>query len=281
MSEKELSRTEMDEYWNESGGKKWVKNLHRLEALLEPIGHHLVASLPLINVNKILDIGCGGGKVSAQVADKIGLKATVLAADISKTILATATISRKNSANLSFLHCDAETYAFEPKSFDLVISQFGVMFFNVPKEAFRNIHSALKSNGKLHVLCWKSFHENPWMQAAASAAFEVLERPPSPEPGEPGPFSLADEDLLIDTLSYAGFKNIELEAISEMLDLGTVDQAVSLMTDMGPGAKPLSEASPQNRKEALARIRKAMEVATTLDGTVKLQGSFWLVKATA
>ncbi len=50
MTKNEPSRTEMDEYWNGAGGQKWVKNLDRLETLLEPVGKHLIASLPLENV---------------------------------------------------------------------------------------------------------------------------------------------------------------------------------------------------------------------------------------
>ncbi len=281
MTKNEPSRTEMDEYWNGAGGQKWVKNLDRLETLLEPVGKHLIASLPLENVIDILDIGCGAGRVSALVADLFGPQGQVLAADISETILASATMARKDTKNLSFLHCDAGTHNFEVGAFDLIISQFGIMFFNTPTEAFRNIHRALKPGGKLRVLCWKSIHENPWMKTAAWAAFEILQRPPSPKPGEPGPFSLADKDLLIQTLSNAGFIEIEAEPISETLNLGTVDQAVSLMTDMGPSAKPLSEASPDDRQKAVALVRKAMEEVKTPDGQVKLKGSFWLVEASA
>ena len=281
MSENELPRTEMDEYWNEAGGAKWVKNLSHLENMLAPISRHLVASLSLENVTQVLDIGCGGGRVSAQVADKLGGSGEILAADISETILASATVARKETTNLSFMHCDAETYAFEPDSFDLIISQFGVMFFSTPVNAFKNIHSALRKNGRLNFVCWQSIHENPWMKTAASAAFEILERPPSPEPGEPGPFSLADKELLVGILSSAGFKSIQAKPISEALDLGTVDQAVSLMTDMGPSAKPIAEASPENRQQAVAKIREAMQANETSAGRVKLKGSFWLVTAQA
>lgn len=273
-------RTDMDVYWNGAGGDKWVNNLTHLESVIAPAGKHLLNSLPLAQTTSVLDIGCGGGLVASKVAELIKGKGKVLGADISSTILEESTKLYGTISNLEFQVCDAETYVFEPSSYDLVISRFGIMFFVDPYAAFRNIHSAVKPGGFLRMACWQPAKKNPWMMKASAAAFEVLERPPAPQPGEPGPFSLGEEPLVIDILKKAGFRNITMQPIVEILNMGSLEAALSLMTQLGPAAKPLSEASAADKVEALRLMKAALSEDLTPQG-VELSGAFWLVGAEA
>ena len=273
-------RTDMDVYWNGAGGEKWVNNLTHLESVIAPVGKHLLSSLPLNKTTSVLDIGCGGGLVASKVAELIKDKGRVLGADISSAILQESARLYGSMSNLEFQVCDAETHAFESSSYDLVISRFGIMFFVDPYAAFRNIYSAIKPGGFLRMACWQPAKENPWMMKASAAAFEVLERPPAPQPGEPGPFSLGEESLVIDILKKSGFGNITMQPIAEMLNMGSLDAALSLMTQLGPAAKPLSEASATDKLEALRLMKVALSEGLTPQG-VELAGAFWLVGAEA
>lgn len=271
-------RTDMDIYWNEAGGDKWVDNLAHIESVLSPVGKHLLNALPLGRITSVLDIGCGGGLVASKVAELIKGKGKVMGADISSTILKESVKHYGAISNLEFQVCDAETYAFEPCSYDLVISRFGIMFFIDPYAAFKNIHSAVKPGGFLRIACWKPAKENPWMMKASADVFEVLERPPAPEPGEPGPFSLGEESVVMDVLSKAGFRNITMQPVDEMLNMGSLEEAVSLMTHLGPAAKPLSEARPADKTKALGLMKASLSEGLTPEG-VQLAGAFWLVSA--
>ena len=273
-------RTDMDVYWNEAGGDKWVNSLAHIESVISPVGKHLLSSLPLEQTTSVLDIGCGGGLVTSKVAELIGRKGKVLGADISSTILKESVKLFGTIPNLEFQVCDAETHAFETCSYDLVISRFGIMFFQDPYAAFKNIYSAVKPGGFLRVACWKPATENPWMMKASAAAFEVLERPPAPKPGEPGPFSLGEGTLVMDILTKAGFRNITMQPIVEMLNMGSLEAAVSLMTQLGPASTPLSEASAADKTKALRLMEAALSEALTPEG-VQLVGAFWLVSAEA
>jgi hypothetical protein len=94
----------------------------------------------------------------------------------------------------------------------VAISQFGVMFFDEPITAFRNIRAHLKPGGRIAFACWQSMERNPWFFATAVAEFAPP--PPTPAPGKSptGPFALADPDTATHILQSAGFANVRRTA---------------------------------------------------------------------
>ena len=271
--------TEMDEYWNEAGGRKWVNNLLRIEKTLEPIGSKMLEVMREEANVKVLDVGCGGAELAAKTASLLGQGSEVIASDISQHILDEAK-RNQSSANLRFLQCDVENYDFEPHLFDVVISRFGVMFFENPLKAFTNINRSMKNGGRLNLLVWKTFDENLWMKVPASAAFKILERPEPPKEGEPGPFSLCDSDAFGEMLSAAGFDDITFVSNKLNLNLGSLNEAVQLMTQLGPAAKPYGEAPSDLQKQARESMEAVLSQHESASG-VLLPSAFWLVRATA
>ena len=114
------------------------------------------------------------------------------------------------------------------------------------------------------------------MKTAAWAAFEVLERPEPPAVGKPGPFSLADENLIVSILNDSGFSRPKLERVDFLLNLGKILPAVELMTQLGPAATPFSEASPELQNSAKKRMLDALTPFEDQEG-VKLPASCWYV----
>ena len=271
--------TEMDEYWNEAGGRKWVNNLLRIEKTLEPVGNKMLEVMKEEAHVKVLDVGCGGAELAAKTASLLGQGSEVIASDISQHILDEAKRIH-NFSNLKFLQCDVENYDFEPHFFDVVISRFGVMFFEHPLKAFTNIHRSMKKGGRLNLLVWKTFDENLWMKVPASAAFKVLEQPEPPKEGEPGPFSLCDSETFGEMLSAAGFENITFVSNTLDLNLGSLNEAVQLMTQLGPAAKPYGEAPSDLQKQARKSMEAVLSQHESASG-VLLPSAFWLVRATA
>src|SRR4029079_14686550 len=88
--------------------------------------------------------------------------------------------------------------------FDVVMSQFGVMFFDEPETAFANIHSLLAPGGRIGFSCWHRIEVTTWCPGAALAGLGPP--PPSPEPGKSptGPFALGDHERTQRILECAG-----------------------------------------------------------------------------
>ena len=268
------------EYWNNEGGQRWVTYIDRLELLAGAFTEALLAKANPQPQERVLDIGCGGGPTSAALADAVGEDGYVLGADISEVILRVARSRYGAKENLEFLTADAGVHAFDPQSFDIVTSRFGVMFFPNPESAFKNILKALKPGGRLHMMCWRGIEENPWLGTPASAAFEILPRPERAEPGAPGPFSLSDPKRAEDILVAAGFTDVEFEKIDCELNMGSIDDALETLCNLGPAAAALKEASERDSALAIEALRKVLSEYETAEG-VTMSGAAWLVSAKA
>ena len=267
-------------YWNDEGGARWVRHIDGVETMLEALSAHLLERLSPAAGERVLDIGCGGGITSAAIAQAVGAGGRVTGLDVSKVILEVARQRYAARSNLDFLLANASTHSFTPGIYDALTSRFGVMFFHDPHAAFSNLRSALKPGARVCFMCWRRLDENPWMGLTAAAAFTVLAPPAKPEPGAPGPFSLAKRERVTDILSSAGFAGVEFEAVDSGIDMGTVDAALTWLTHMGPAAQPLREATERDRAAALQAMHVALNAAATA-GRVVLNGATWVVSAVA
>ena len=271
--------SEAQMYWNEEGGDKWVENIDFAESFMIPMSDRLIERIAAKKGEKILDVGCGGGITTLKLAALAGEDGGVLGVDVSRQIIDVAIKRAEDSANIEFQHSDAASAEFGENKFDLITSRFGVMFFDDPVAAFKNLHRSLKPTGRLVFLCWRTPQENPWMAEPAAATFQILPPPvEKPAPTDPGPFSLGEAEHLTNVLQSAGFTNINLDPVDLGLPMSSVDTAVGFLTRLGPAADALKEASDDQRVEVIAAIRSVMEKYSNVDG-VLAPAATWIVSA--
>ncbi len=266
------------EYWNDEGGNRWLRNLAWLEIMLAPLGDAMLKHAAVKPGEAILDVGCGGGKLSSRLAAAVGAQGSVLAVDVSAMLIERARLDFGNTPALAFQLADAATAHLGSTRFDLVCSRFGVMFFTDPVAAFMNIAQSMKPGGRLVFVCWQGKDRNPWMYEPASAAFEHVPAPPPPAPEDPGPFSYGDAGRVRSILNAAGLNGINIDPMTGLLNMGTLDHALELVSTMGPAAQPLAEAVPDARARAIAAIRTVLAARGTPDG-VQMPYATWIVSA--
>ncbi len=161
--------------------------------------------------------------------------------------------------NLAFLHADAQTYPFERERFDLIFSRFGVMFFDDPSVAFRNLRTALRADGRLCFICWQGLEKNEWVRVPLMAAARHVALPPPPPLGAPGPFAFADPDRVRSLLEAGGFKEVSFTPYETALSLGgatSEDEAVEFMIEIGPISRLLEGADAHVRTRVAQEIRR-------------------------
>ena len=266
-------------YWNEQGGPKWVQLQDELDRNLASFGHLVMDRLAITAGERVLDVGCGCGETSLDLARRVGPSGSVVGADISNVMLARARERARGIANVEFLAADAQTHAFAAESFDVVFSRFGVMFFQDPPAAFVNLHRALRPGGRLGFHCWKTFQDNAFMTVPFFAALQHVPPPPPPQPNAPGPFAFADPDRVRGILSAAGFAEIAFESRTDPMGVGaTLDQAADYAIQMGPASIALREASAETVAKVRASVREALAAHQT-PGGVRLGTSSWIVTA--
>jgi SAM-dependent methyltransferase len=276
------------EFWNGDTGRNWVAYDALMEAMLKPIGETVLDVFQFRPHARALDIGCGCGHPTLSLATRIGPGGSVTGVDISAPMLSvarelTATNEHKG-ASINFLEVDAQVHPFEPENFEHVFSRFGVMFFEDPIAAFRNIHHALTASGTLAFCCWQSRTVNPFMTVPAQAALELLPPPPEMPPRAPGPFAFAEPDYVDAILSQSGFSNIDITSLSHDLVFGAglpLSEIVEHLVKIGPIAQMVREAPDALQQGVRERVATALTPFFTENGGINLEGNFWQVTANA
>ena len=198
------------QFWSGAGGDVWVNKQREMDIMLNPLGDRVIERLDLKSDSKIIDIGCGCGATTLEIAKKI-TQGEILGVDISEPMLdkATETAKEMSLSNISFEVKDVQMDVMPQNYFDIAFSRFGVMFFEDPFEAFKNIHSSLKEDGLLSFVCWQNASLNPWQSLSIQVIKEFLDLP-APAPKSPGPFAFEDKTYLEEILRESGFKGLEI-----------------------------------------------------------------------
>ena len=267
------------EYWNAVAGQTWVEFQLQLDRQIEPLGAEAMRALSPAKGERILDIGCGCGQTSVELAGRVGVSGAVVGIDISEPMLgvARARTIAPASATPQFRQVDAQTGDLGQGGFDAVFSRFGVMFFADPTAAFVNIRKSLKPSGRLSFVCWRPFQENFWMRAPMEAATPFLPPSPPTDPTAPGPFAFADSGRLLSILEDAGFSAVAIEPFDARIGGNDIDQTVTLAFRVGPLGAALRE-HPDCADVIAKAVRETVAPFATPNG-VLMPAAVWIVSA--
>lgn len=270
-------------YWNGANGHRWINRQAEQDVLLAPVAQALIDRAAAKAGERLIDVGCGCGATSIAFADRVAPAGFVLGVDISAPMLARARELSPKGAPVDFVQADATVYPFDPESFDLLVSRFGVMFFAEPAISFANLRRALRSSGRVAFACWREPRENPWMTAPLQAVYHHVPKLPPPGPDDPGPFAFASEERVHRILGDAGFKGVAMEPVALSLDIAIgrgLDAAVQSAMQIGPASRALDGQPPEVRAAAAKSVRELLTPFVRGDN-VPLSGSIWIVTARA
>jgi SAM-dependent methyltransferase len=227
-------------YWNSDPGQKWIVFEDRLDAVFQSVNDRLLEhAMPTVG-ERVLDVGCGTGATTMDIASCVGANGSAVGVDISRPLLERAEARRTDGGNkkIHYLLADAQTHEFEADDFDLITSRFGVMFFGDPVKAFRNLYSTLRVGGRLSFVSWAPMAGNPWFEVPRDAAVARLGNPAPATPRAPGPLAFQDTDYVLGILKEAGYS--ECSASVETVSMhypGTVEEVASLASNIGPAVR--------------------------------------------
>ncbi len=271
---------EQAEDWNGASGREFVEQRERHERMRGRLTARLLAAARIEDGENVLDIGCGCGDVTILAARAAG-SGHALGADFSRIQVAEARrlAAAAGVANASFEVADAQVHAFGAGIFDVVLSNFGVMFFDDPAAAFANLRKALRRGGRLAFLCWRTRAENIFFTigfAPAAAARGMRDLP-----GPNAAFSLADTGRTGALLSGAGFGGIEFAEVNEPMLIGhDVDDVLEYERASPSAAEVLAGLSAAQAAELTSQVRDSLLAYASPDGVI-MPGAAWLVTAQA
>jgi ubiquinone/menaquinone biosynthesis C-methylase UbiE len=276
--------------WNGPGGRGWVEVQVVLDQVLEPFEDLLLEAVSarlrarsesqVPSSAVVLDVGCGTGGTTAAVARLLPGKGRCVGIDISEpmVIAARARVEREEIP-ATFVCADAQTHRFEPASFDMFISRFGVMFFNDPVQAFTNLRRAAREHAELRCIAWRSAAENPFMTAAERAAAPLLQNIPPRNPDGPGQFAFADRSRVYRILEQSGWTGINIQPI-DIACTFPEKELVRYLTWMGPVGRILQQADERTRTQVVEAIRPSFDSYVHGD-EVRFTAACWMVGARA
>jgi SAM-dependent methyltransferase len=267
-------------YWNGPAGRHWTDRQEMQDVVLAPVSGVLIDRAGIAAGARIVDVGCGCGATTRDLASRVGPTGHVLGVDVSAPMLARARELAPSDAPIDFVRADATTHRFEPAWSDLLFSRFGVMFFADPLAAFANIRKALKPHGRLAFVCWRAFVENEWARVPYAAAKPLLPEEPPGDPFAPGPFAFADSGRLRNILDEAGFNDIRINPLDSVMHMGAdIEEAAKQATNIGPLARAMNGLDDARREKVRALVKEALAKYRTKDG-VSPGAACWLVGAT-
>jgi SAM-dependent methyltransferase len=266
-------------FWNGPGGKMWLAAYERRIARdIAPFGDAALQRAGLAPGEKVIDVGCGTGETTQAIAAAVVPGGEVLGLDISEALLEAA--RARNISGARFMAGDATTLALPPAAFDVLYSRFGVMFFADPVAAFANLRGALRPDGRVSFVCWRTPAENPWGLVPIRAAMPHLPPMERPGPEDPGQYAFGDRARVERILGEAGFAAPTFEPMDRPMRLGhDVPDVLENLGRFGPLARAFADAAPGQVARAQQAIAEALAPHATADG-VALAGAVWLVQTT-
>lgn len=170
---------------------------------------HVLKAASVQRGDAVLDVACGTGVLARAAAKLVGSAGSVVGVDINEGMLA---VAERKAPAITWKVVPAEALPFGEATFDRVVSQFGLMFFDNPTKAIAEMGRVLRPRGSIAVAVWDSLDATPGYAAVA----EVLDELFGPEAAKSvrAPYSLGDPDKLTALFSDAGMQNVSLRTIN-------------------------------------------------------------------
>lgn len=259
--------------------RPWLEAAPELEVSFDQVFDALFSAAELSGGEEVLDVGCGTGPTLIAASKAVGELGSVIGIDIAPPLLARA--AERVAANVELVTGDAGSYVFGDASFDVVLANFGIMFFEDNVSAFSNLRRAVRPGGRLAATAWALPSENPWFSVPRKIVDSVIAGVPRPDPAGPGPMRFGDPSILGGLLERAGWKpSIETLDV-HLLPPGRAEQVAKLHMKVTAGMMlngvDATDSELVQIEEAITESCQSFEV----DGQIRFPARIHVVTALA
>lgn len=216
----------------------------------------LVARLPDSGLTAVLEVACGTGIVTRRLRDSLPLNVRLVATDLNQAMIDWARGKFRQDEAVEWRQADATNLPFQNESFDLVVCQFGLMFFSDKKAGIEEACRVLVPGGTYLFNVWDAIEHNE----IALIAHNTIKRFFDVDPPRfyEIPFGFHDADVIEGMLTEAGFKEVESAVINQT---GTspraIDAAVGLI-EGNPVAGQIVERNPSYLPKVIDAVASAI-----------------------
>jgi len=223
--------------------------------IFRPYAEELAGRAAQFSPGRILETAAGTGAVTEALAEAVP-GADLVATDLNQPMLDVAA-GRARSDRVRFVAADAQDLPFDDDNFDLVVCQFGAMFFPDRVRGHSEARRVLRPGGRYLLAIWDAIERNPLTEIAQQVLIETFPDDP-PLFMREGPFSYHDRTQIDSDLRQAGFGSVEIETVElRSRPPSAHDAAMALCygTPMGP---EVEEREPGSLDLVFGKIEAAM-----------------------
>jgi len=181
----------------------------------------LAARAAASNAVDVLELAAGTGIVSRRLKDALTAHARLVVTDLNPPMLDVAKAKFAENEDVAFRPADAMDLPFEDSTFDLLVCQFGVMFFPDKPAAFLEAGRVLRSGGTYLFNIWGSMSENPYSEIADDVGAQFF--PDNPPGFYKVPFGYSDPRIVMADMKAGGLCDVQYEILA--FDKDAVDWA--------------------------------------------------------
>jgi SAM-dependent methyltransferase len=273
---------EQREAWHRAarGWERWQAELREVSA---PVADWLVNAIDPKPGQRVLELAAGPGETGFLVAQRLGPDGTLVSTDQSPDMVEVARrrAEELGLTNVEFRVLDGQQIDLDERGFDAVLCRWGYMLMADPDAALRGTHLVLREGGRLALATWDTPDRNLWM---AAPVMQLIARGafPPPEPGAPGPFSMAETAQLEQRMASAGFQQIETGKVEFDHLYPSFDQYWEMNLDLGaPLAAAMAELDETTVAEVREAVRGVLVPFADSDGALRIPASAVVAAARA
>jgi SAM-dependent methyltransferase len=228
------------EGWQVSGDAAEVYERCFVPAIFGQWAPHMVDVARVVSGDRVLDIGCGTGVLARAAADRVAAESQVTGLDRNEGMLA---VAQRLRPQIDWRQGDATALPFADASYDVVLSQFALMYFPDRTAALKEMVRVLRPGGRLAIAVWGPYERATGyvllteitQRRCGQAAADVLT----------APFALGDKDMLLDLCKAAGIYDAVVTLQEGTIKYPTIEVFVETEVKGSPLEALLDEASYQ------------------------------------
>ena len=225
------TKSELRSTW-EKAAPGWAKWENEFSAGLSVATDTLIDMAGICPGMRVLDLACGAGNQTIQTARRVGPSGSIVACDISATMLdhVRQSAAAANLQNIETVESAAEDLVERLPSFDAAISRLGLMLFPSPGRALKALQRVLKPGARFAALVFTTPDNNPFLARSMAVLLRCAGKSP-PKPGQPGLFALGGKGILEGLMRDSGLVQIQTKLVTASLNLPSASHALEMMQE--------------------------------------------------
>lgn len=234
--------------------------------LFEPYALDLAERLKNDDIQQMLELACGTGRVTRHLISLVPDDGKLIATDLNPAMMEIAR-SKIQSDKVEWQAADAQNLHFIDNSFDHVVCQYGVMFFPDKPKGFAETYRVLKAGGKYLFNTWDSLDANPRVATMWKVMYEIF-GDEAPDFLQKGPYSFFNKIEIEKLLLEAGFKNISIKIVKKTSRYNDADDLIKGFADGSPLNNYLVEKDENVKKQFIKRLHGEMKEQEKIYGNI-------------